>query len=1137
MKKNNKDCCLSWQWQNFLLTMKLIVIFILVGLVSAHATETYSQTTHLDLNMKNASLKSILSAIEEKTEFNFFFKADEIEELKNLTIETKQASISEILNYLLKDNGFEYEIFDRYILIQKKGGNQSVSQLVQQQRSVSGKVTDSSGAPLPGVTVLIKGTTQGIITDTNGNYSLTNVARDATLIFSFVGMKTQEIPTSGKTSINVVMQEETVGLEEVVAVGYGTQRKGNVTGAISTVKSNDLTVAPVASPTNALAGRLPGLISVQSSGQPGYDAASLSIRGFGNALVIVDGVESSLNSIDPNQIESISILKDGSASIYGSRAGNGVILVTTKRGTVQKPTITLNSSYTLQGITTVPKPCNAGQYAELVREAWLQSGQPAENAPFTEEAIQKYYQGGDPLYPNTDWYNELVRPWAPQQQHNLSVQGGSDKIKYYGLVGYLDQGVMFKNDGGNYRRYNFQSNIDAKILDNLSLQLTLSSIVEDINYPHANYDKGSGESAWLYFWSTLPIYPAHFPDPTKLPFTGSVPGGLASTNRSIYGYNDTDKQNLKGSLALNYSVKAIKGLSAKAFVNYDRNYSTNKAFSKPVKFYTYDPESQIYTFSAAVGSQAFLDMSDSKDLTLTGQLSLHYDNTLGKDHHITALALYEFINYKGDWFSAHRQNFLTTAIDQLFAGSTNGMSNNGSASEMGRASYVGRLNYSYQNKYLIETILRADASAKFPKDSRWGYFPSVSLGWRVSEENFMKSFSSLSDLKLRAAFGEAGNDNIGNFQYLAGYQFDYFSYLLGSGSQKGLGSKGLANPYLTWEKMKLYNVGLDFSFFNRKLYGEGDVFYRERDGIMATRLLSMPSTFGATLPPENINSQNNRGFELKLGTAGNKRDLSWDVSGNISWSRAKWGHFEEPAYTDSDQVRIYQRSGRWTDLNFGYLSDGLFTSQAEIDALPFNQDNLGNTTLKPGDIRYKDVNNDGKLDWRDMVEIGKGTMPHWMVGASVNLRYKNFDLSALLQGAFGYYTYIKYYTGDLKSSNPSNFATYVYKSRWTEQNNNRNASIPRLGSYGSPNSSYYSDFYLKKAGYMRLKVFSLGYSIPERYLQRINMKQVRIYLSGTNLLTFDKLKKYNLDPEAPSFESGTYYPQQKTISLGVNVSL
>lgn len=1108
--------------------MRLSVFFLLLFVAQSFATVTYSQQTRLTLNMQGVKVIDVLGKIEDESEFFFLFNQKLVDVERRIDVDVKNQDIDNILTRIFENTNVSYLVQDRQIILTTATPENNA---VQQQKSVSGKVTDPSGAQLPGVTVVVKGTTQGTITDFNGYYSIPNVPENATLKFSFVGMKTYEIAIGNKTTINMVMEEDILGIEEVVAIGYGTQKKGNLTGSIASIKSDDLVKAPVASTSNALAGRLAGLISLQSVGQPGYDAAKLSIRGFGDALVLVDGVEANFNSLDAEEIASVSILKDGSASIYGSRAGNGVILVTTKRGNNQKPTITYKSSYTMQGITDMPKTSSSGQFTEMVRESWIQSGQPEATAPFTLAEVQKYYEQTDPQYPNTNWYNELIRDWAPQKQHNIAVKGGSEKVKYYGFLGYLDQETIWKKSGGDYSKYNLQSNLDAQILDNLSFQIDIASTVEFRKFPWRPMDEGLNTS-WQDFWKTLPTYPSTLPDPTKISFAGGGGTGGAHivTNREIAGYNDANNQNIKGTMALNYTFKAIKGLSAKAFLNYSQDYRTNKNFQKPVDFYTYDYASNTYTLAGALSNNG-LTITKNQSRMITGQFSLNYDNTIGKDHHLTGLALYEVIDYYSDWLNAMRKNFLTYSIDQMFAGSSTGMENNGSAAEMGRESVVGRLNYSFRNKYLVETTFRADASAKFPSEKRWGYFPSVSLGWRLSEEGFMDGAGLFDDLKLRTSYGSSGNDAVGNFQYLAGYRlggiWDGGTYLLGNKTAQGMISTGLANPNLTWEKMQIYNLGLDFSMWKRKIYGEADAFYRERTGIPATRISTLPSTFGSNLPPENINSINNRGFELQLGTTGEYRRFKWDVSGNISWSRAKWDHYEEPLYEDPDQNRIYTQSGRWIDQQFGYLSDGLFTSQEEINALGYDQDSKGNTTLRPGDLKYLDTNDDKIVDWKDMVVIGKGTTPHWMIGLNTNLQWGNFDFSALLQGAMGHYNYISVPGGLLSS--------IYYEDRWTDKVNDPNSFFPRLG--GAASNSWFSDHYYKKADYLRLKTLTFGYNIPEKWLNRYNIKQVRIYTAGMNLWTFSELTKYNIDPESPSGMGGYYYPQQRTITFGINLSL
>lgn len=1111
------------------LIMRLTIVLLIASCMQLHATG-YAQ--RISLSEQNSSLEKVLQKIKKQSKLHMVYREEWLDLAGKVTLSLKDVTAEEALEACFKNQPLTYEIVARTIVVKKRVHHNVAAPLPPVAEApvivVTGRVTGSDGAPLGNVSVVVKGSTTGVTTDANGSFSINVPNEKAVLVFSSVGFQIQELTVGNRKNIEIVLLPAVSELEDVVVVAYGTQKKQTITGSIASVKGEQLTAAPLASTANTLAGRLPGLISLQSSGQPGSDAASLSIRGFGGALVIVDGIESSFNNIDANQIESITILKDGAASIYGARAGNGVILVTMKRGKAGKPTITLNSSKTLQGITVMPKPASSGQYAEMKSEEWLQSGRPADQVPFTEEQIQKYYDGADPLYPNTNWYDELIRDWAPQQQHNLSVRGGSDKIKYYGSIGFLDQQTIWKKNGGDYKRYNVQSNIDAKILDNLSLQIDISSIYESRKFPWRPQSAGSN-TVWQDYWATLPIYPATLPDPSKISFAngGGTGGAHVITNSEIAGYDNTESQSLKGTIALNYSLNAIEGLSAKAFVNILQGYSNNKHFTRPIQFYTYDPVSDTYTLAGALGSKASLSQVDNKNRIITGQFSLNYDHVFAQFHHIHALALYEAIDYNNDYISVGRINFLTPAIDQLFAGSTSGMVNNGSANEMGRKSYVGRINYSYKDKYLVETILRADASAKFPSNKRWGYFPGASVGWRLSEENFMSKIKSLDDLKLRVSYGESGNDGVGNFQYLAGYQYGHI-YILDNNVQQGIVSTGLANPNLTWEKISIYNAGIDFSLWDKKLYGEGDIFYRKREGIPATRVTTLPNTFGANLPPENINSLNDRGFELRLGTSGMSKNFVWDVSGNISWSRAKWDHYEEPEYSDSVQQRVYKKSGRWTDRQYGYLSNGLFTSQEQINGLKFDQDNQGNVSLRPGDIWYTDTNGDAILDWKDQVEIGKGTVPHWMFGFNGNLKYKGFDLSALFQGAFGYYNNIVLKHGELSPA-------ILYDLRWTQENNDPNALVPRLG--GAATNGLTSDYYYRKAGYVRLKAIAIGYNLPKQLLERIRLNQVRVYVAGNNLITFDGLRKYGTDPEAPSGNAGYYYPQQRTITFGVNISL
>lgn len=1106
----------------------VLYVFLAVLCLQSVTAQTI-KPENVSIQVQKEPVEKVFSQLSEQTGLKFFYEEAVVNNKLAVNLNFSKVPVKTILDEIAKQTKLYFIQDGNTVSVQlrKPGLQNHVSNAAPE--GVEGIVLDEQGLPVVGANVIEKGTTNGVITDVDGKFTLT-VKKEAVLTISYIGYNTMMIPVAGKKSLNVRLKEDSKSLDEVVVVGYGKQKKGNLTGSIATVKSEEMTVAPVASTINSLAGKLPGLISQQTSGQPGSDQAKLSIRGFGQCIWIVDGIEADFNIVDPNQIESISILKDGSASIYGARAGNGVILVTTKRGQLQKPIITVNSSFTLQGITTMPRPASAGEYATLKREEWLQSGKPESTAPYTEEQIAKFFQGTDPQYPNTDWYSELIRNWSPQNQHNISVRGGSEKIKYYGFLGYLDQESIWKNNGGNYKRYNLQSNIDAAINSQLSLQLDLAVIKEDKRTTNRSQNAGDN-TVWADFWNTLPTYPSRLPDPDKISFAdGKGTGGAhVTSNTDLSGYFDTENLNFRGTIALKYDVKQVKGLSAKVFANYFDDIRYEKTFTRPSKFYKYDVASDTYIDAGALGTKAQLSQKDNRSTMLTRQVSVNYDNTWGIDHHISALVLYEDIDYSGNWLSASRDDMLTPSIEELFVGSTETMKNNGASSEMGRKSFVARANYSYMNKYLIESTLRADASAKFAPGKRWGLFPSVSLGWRMTEESFMENSKSVvDDLKFRASYGRSGNDDVGNFKYLSGYQLNGY-YLIGQQSLTGISTTGLANPYLTWENTEIYNGGFNFSLFNRLVYGEADGFYRKRMGIPETRKLSLPSTFGADLPTENINSLNDRGFEFSVGTSKSLKNFSYDISGNISWSRSKWDHYEESEYTDPDQKRINQKSGQWTDRKFGYVSNGLFISQKEIDELGFNQDNQQNKSLRPGDIRYVDVNGDEVLDWKDQVEIGKGTTPHWMYGFTMNLKYKDFDLSALFQGAFGYYSSISLYHNTLV------YPKEVYDLRWNEKTNNvADALVPRLG--GSSMNSYDSDYRYKKAGYLRLKSFAVGYNLPAGICRNLYVQQVRVYLSGTNLFTLDKLKKYNTDPEAPSGMSGYYYPQQRTVSLGVNLS-
>jgi len=751
-----------------------------------------------------------------------------------------------------------------------------------QQRRVTGTVTDSkTGDPLPGVNIVVQGTTTGTVTDMSGKYSIDVPNANAVLVYSFISYVNQAVTVGSQAEINISLIEEVRALDEVVVVGYGTQRKVNLTGAVSSVTSDKLSVVPAANVSTLLYGNLPGLIPLQRSGQPGLDDVTLSIRGFSNALVVVDGVVGrDFSRLDPNEIESFTILKDAASSaVYGVSGGNGVILVTTKKGKVGKPLFNYTMNYGVQHVTKYPRFVNSEEYAILKNEAAVNLG----GSPvYTKEDIEKFRQGTDPDYPNFDYYDYFVRDYPPQMQQNISVRGGSEKIKYFFLLGQMNQASMWEGGNQDYAKYNFRSNVDASINKNLDISIEFGGRVEDRN----NLIQDSYLMAsWLqYSW---PIFAPKTPD-----------GKIASTNYGLTAYLDRDltgyikdQRNVyQGALTVNYKIPFIQGLSVNVKAARDMNYRDQKQWLKKYYTYTWNKETQTSTRVGSRGTdQLILDNWKSSASRIIS--SLNYERTFAEVHNLKALVLYEVSEDQATNFQASRTNYVLP-IDQIFAGPDAGKSNTGSASDNGRESYVGRLNYDYTGKYLFEYSFRYDGSAKFPPDKRWGYFQGVSLGWRMSEESFIKdNLPAIDNLKLRGSWGNLGSDNTGNFQFLTGYTYPSGNYILGGNIvTSGMVDSGTPNPNITWEESQIWDLGVDISLWKRLLEIEADVFYRKREGLLARRTTQLPSTFGATLPFENLNSDDARGFELFIGHSNNLGEVRYRLTTNISYSRLKNKH-------------------------------------------------------------------------------------------------------------------------------------------------------------------------------------------------------------------------------------------------------
>lgn len=1000
-----------------------------------------------------------------------------------------------------------------------------------QKKVLTGVVLDEQGIPAPGVNVHIKGTTIGIATDLDGKYKLEIPSGNQVIIFSYIGYTTQEFQYKGQPYINVNLKPDSEMLDDIVVVGYGVQKKVNLTGAVGSIDGTKLNSRAAGNITSSLAGLIPGLKVINRGGQPGADGSSLNIRGFGGPLVLVDGIEQDFGFMDPNEIENISILKDASAAVYGARAANGVILVTTKRGKKGKPKFNLNLTAGFSAPTRIIEMASSGLYAELTNEANIVNG---DQPTYLPEEIEKYYNGTDPLYPNTDWRKETLKSSSPKYDMNMSVRGGSDKVSYFLSLGYLNQKSLLRSDDINYDRVSFRSNIDAQINSVLRLSADFSGRLEYREQPGRGMDV-----IMKAVQAAKPTVPAYYPDHSKPTYPGydaSWANPLPISNKDYSGYDKTDYSSVRGTFSANLNFdKWIKGLSADGKFDYRLNNNFIKTFNTSFDYHDYNYDTDTYkVVSQFNGGKNSLREAYIKDWLWYSMFKINYDRVFANKHHVTGLALVEAQSSRSDNFNAYREGFISTEIDELFAGSDKNKNNGGGASEGGRMSYVFKLGYNYSDKYLFDFVGRVDGSAKFYESNRWGFFPGISAAWRISEEAFFKNkFNSVDNFKVRFSIGQAGDEANANFNYLTGYRFGN-SYIFNDGGtiSRGLASKGLANKNAKWAETTTYNFGVDYSIYNRKFYTEFDVFYRMKSKMLASRAQSVPSTFGASLPEENINKQDTRGFELMIGHANKVGDFSYDLRANVSWARTKWVHFDEFERTDPLEQSRYDVTGKWTNIAWGYQADGLFSSQEEIDGWADITNGAHNNVIRIGDIRYIDQNNDKIINWKDEIKIGKSTDPEIFYGLNGDFTYKNWSLNLLFQGATNYSVFN---SDQFVFPFGNNFVPYaLWEDRWTTENPNPNAKLPRSRfALGHPNG-YSSTFWvLKNAYYIRLKNIQLNYTFPSAWTKKAGINELSLFVTANNLLTITNVE--HKDPESSS-TSGWYYPQLKTFTIGLSLN-
>ncbi|MCK9413295.1 MAG: TonB-dependent receptor [Prolixibacteraceae bacterium] len=1135
MKKNLDD--LSFHFRKRIrvnwLAIKLLTFFVFAGTITLSAS-TYSQKTKIDLHMRNSSLADIFSSIEKSSEFIFFYNEEVVNDQIVKSVSVEGEKIEEILEQLFAGTDIAYKIDDHQVFLYKKDNLKQLEQLKMeikieqpQKKQLNGKVTDIKGEPIPGTTIFVKGATVGVVSNSNGEFIL-NVPFDSKVLsFSFVGFKAQEIPIGNKTYFAITLEEETVGLEEVVAIGYGVQKKIAISGAISSVSSADIIQSPASNVASSLAGRVTGFAAVQLGGKPGDDDPVLFIRGIASLtqasstpLILVDGVEREFNRLDPNEIESISILKDASSTaVYGVRGANGVVLVTTKRGKSGAPQINFTSNYGIQKPTNLIKFIDSYTYATTYNESQLNDN-PNGSVRFSPEAIEAFRTNSDPiLYPNTDWMDYMLKPSSFNLQANINISGGNEKVRYFVSVGYRNEDGLWKKlypwDATFwYKQYNLRANLDINLTKTTSISLTTNNIAGRQNQPYSS----QADDAWFraMYWSQPYSSPgiidgrqiitgSHIPDQMKQGFNPDYGSGTRTTL----------KNNLNFDIGLVQKLDFItKGLGFRTKVAYNyamaqtKNRTINVARWYADPLYVYVPDAPAETRNTVVyrkqGDDRILGYSESNTSGMNWYMETAFDyNRSFGNHNLAGLIMYN-----------QSKAYYPSVYPDI---------------PSGYLGFVGRLTYNYRSKYFIDFNAGYNGSENFVKGRRFGFFPAVSGGWIVSDENFMKKIPVISHLKLRGSYGFVGNDKIGGSRFLFlpdTYNGSAGGYNFGTSvpqNQITAGESTIGNPLVTWEKSRKQNIGVDLKFFKGNLGISFDQFYEYRSDILITRNTT-PAFIPVKLPPVNLGKVSNRGYEVEVEWRKNKKEFGYFISVNLSKAKNKILFNDE-----LPQAEPYlATTGRSVSQTFGYIFDGFWSENDITNVSDFPTHWY---TPHAGDIRYKDLNNDGVVNANDQKAIGYPINPEITGGTKLGMNYKNFDFFVMFSGAT---RTSRLLGGSLQipfSSLFRNTAQWLVDGRWTPETA-ETATLPRFSLNGlGYNYATTSDIWMRDASYVRLKNAEIGYSLSN--INRFSISKIRVYVNGYNLLTFSKLKI--TDPESQTGDR-QLYPLMQMINFGLNIT-
>jgi TonB-linked SusC/RagA family outer membrane protein len=1105
----------------------VINLFTLQLLLAGETTGQDLKDTRVSLEVSNEKLVEIFTRIEKKSKYVFVYPEAVERDTRLFSLNYVNENLETILTKLGTEANFKFRNAGLTIAIAPQTAVQSLDYIL------IGKVTaEEDGSPLPGVSILIKGTGLGATTDSEGKYSISVPTGTEILVFTFIGYANEEVPIGGRTRIDVVMKSDIATLSEVVVVAYGEQRKESVVGAISTVSAREIRTAAPRSLNNALVGKIAGVISVQRSGEPGYDDAQFWIRGistFGagsSPLVLVDGVERPLNNIEPEEIESYSVLKDAAATaVYGIRGANGVILVTTRRGSPEAPVISLKSERGIVGATRLPDFVDAPTYLTLYNEARLATN-PTFVTPYTPEVIERYRSGEDPyLYPNVDWVDLMVKDWSSNERTNLNVTGGGDVAKYFLSATYYREDGIWKGDNLNQyntnaglKRYNFRANTDVKLRKDTELSLGIGGILVTANYPGTGSDNiwlggpGSGYGGGIMY-NTPVGYAPSYPDPDG---AGIVYGGINGVENPYElltgrGFSTEWRNNIQSNISIRHDLsRFVKGLKIEgkyAFDSYNRHYIQRNRVSSRYLATGRDPVTNDLILQKWFEGQTDLGFAKQSggNRRIYLQASVNYDRSFG-DHSLSTLLLYNQQDYQ--------DAEATSAIAAL---------------PFRMQGLVARVAYNYKLKYFAEFNAGYNGSENFEKGKRFGMFPAFAAGWIVSEEPFFDN-PYVQYFKLRGSYGYKGNDQIGGrrFAYLTTMGGGNGEYRLGIDANNNVGSRGEDQwgADLTWEKEREINIGTEVRFLNG-FYVQADVFNRSRTGIFLQRN-SLPAILGLNNNPwGNLGEMENKGIDASLEYRKSIGPVEVTVRGNYTFARNKIINMDQPDW----KYTYLNREGKRLNQPFGLVADGLFDDEEDIASSPTHT--FG--PVRPGDIKYKDINGDGVIDSFDEVAIGNTPTPEVVYGFGTTIAYKGFDVSVFFQGAasmsfmlggVGFFPFIEEgFRGSL-----SQYAL----DRWTAENPNEDVLFPRL-SYGtsSMNNTRPSTWWQRDASYLRLKTAEIGYTLPKSVTEKLRIKTMRVYANGFNLLTWSKFKFW--DPELGN-GNGAKYPIQRNINFGVNVN-